>query len=84
MKIERPNSLEITPEESQELEYLRVTIERAIKDGVITRVEFELIKMLMFSNKKNNPDQILRQVTLYRNLVVEKLNNSEPIFESPQ
>ncbi|MEY3555528.1 MAG: hypothetical protein GPJ22_08435 [Microcystis aeruginosa LL13-03] len=84
MKIERPNSLKITPEENQELEYLRVTIERAIKDGVITRVEFELIKMLMFSNKKNNPDQILRQVTLYRNLVVEKLNNSEPIFESPQ
>lgn len=84
MKIERPNSLKITPEESQELEYLRVTIERAIKDGVITRVEFELIKMLMFSNKKNNPDQILRQVTLYRNLVVEKLNNSELIFESPQ
>ncbi|NCQ69061.1 MAG: hypothetical protein EWV48_06615 [Microcystis aeruginosa Ma_QC_C_20070823_S13] len=84
MKIERPNSLKITPEESQELEYLRVTIERAIKDGVITRVEFESIKMLMFSNKKNNPDQILRQVTLYRNLVVEKLNNSELIFESPQ
>ena len=84
MKIERPNSLKITPEESQELEYLRVTIERAIKDGVITRVEFESIKMLMFSNKKNNPDQILRQVTLYRKLVVEKLNNSELIFESPQ
>ncbi|MCA2643076.1 MAG: hypothetical protein EWV49_08495 [Microcystis aeruginosa Ma_QC_Ch_20071001_S25] len=84
MKIERPNSLKITPEESQELEYLRVTIERAIKDGVITRIEFESIKMLMFSNKKNNPDQILRQVTLYRNLVVEKLNNSELIFESPQ
>jgi hypothetical protein len=84
MKIECPNSLKITPEESQELEYLRVTIERAIKDGVITRVEFESIKMLMFSNKKNNPDQILRQVTLYRNLVVEKLNNSELIFESPQ
>ncbi|MCU7243562.1 MAG: hypothetical protein NT917_10490 [Microcystis aeruginosa WS75] len=84
MKIERPNSLKITPEETQELEYLRVTIERAIKDGVITRVEFESIKMLMFSNKKNNPDQILRQVTLYRNLVVEKLNNSELIFESPQ
>ncbi|MCA2941368.1 MAG: hypothetical protein IM319_20380 [Microcystis sp. M113S1] len=84
MKIERPNSLKITPEESQELEYLRVTIERAIKDGVITRIEFESIKMLMFSNKKNNPDQILRQVTLYRNLVVEKLNNSELTFESPQ
>ncbi|WP_286826520.1 hypothetical protein [Microcystis sp. LSC13-02] len=84
MKIECPNSLKITPEESQELEYLRVTIERAIKDGVITRIEFESIKMLMFSNKKNNPDQILRQVTLYRNLVVEKLNNSELIFESPQ
>jgi hypothetical protein len=84
MKIERPNSLKITPEESQELEYLRVTIERAIKDGVITRVEFESIKMLMFSNKKNNPDQILRQVTLYRKLVVEKLNNSELTFESPQ
>jgi hypothetical protein len=84
MKIEHPKSLEITPEESQELEYLRVTIERAIKDGVITRVEFESIKMLMFSNKKNNPDQILRQVTLYRNLVVEKLNNSELTFESPQ
>jgi len=84
MKIECPNSLKITPEESQELEYLRVTIERAIKDGVITRIEFESIKMIMFSNKKNNPDQILRQVTLYRNLVVEKLNNSELIFESPQ
>ena len=84
MKIERPNSLKITPEESQELEYLRVTIERAIKDGVITRIEFESIKMIMFSNKKNSPDQILRQVTLYRNLVVEKLNNSELTFESPQ
>jgi hypothetical protein len=84
MKIERPNSLKITPEESQELEYLRVTIERAIKDGVITRIEFESIKMIMFSNKKNNPDQILRQVTLYRHLVVEKMNNGELIFESPQ
>jgi hypothetical protein len=38
MKIERPNSLEITPEEREELEYLRVTIERAIEDGVITRI----------------------------------------------
>ena len=84
MKIERPHSLEITPEESQELEYLRVTIERAIKDGVITRIEFESIKMIMFSNKKNNPDQILRQVTLYRHLVLEKMNNGELIFESPQ
>jgi hypothetical protein len=61
-----------------------VTIERAIKDGVITRIEFESIKMIMFSNKKNNPDQILRQVTLYRHLVVEKMNNGELIFESPQ
>ncbi len=84
MKIEHPKSLEITPEESQELEYLRVTIERAIKDGVITRIEFESIKTIMFSNKKNNPDQILRQVTLYRHLVVEKMNNGELIFESPQ
>ena len=84
MKIECPNSLKITPEESQELEYLRVTIERAIKDGVITRIEFESIKTIMFSNKKNNPDQILRQVTLYRHLVVEKMNNGELIFESPQ
>ncbi|TRV04519.1 MAG: hypothetical protein EWV41_14970 [Microcystis wesenbergii Mw_MB_S_20031200_S109] len=84
MKIERPHSLEITPEESQELEYLRVRIERAIQDGVITRIEFESIKTIMFSNKKNNPDQILRQVTLYRHLVVEKLNNGELIFESPQ
>jgi hypothetical protein len=84
MKIERPNSLEITPEEREELEYLRVTIERAIEDGVITRIEFESIKMIMFSNKKNNPDQILRQVTLYRSLVLEKLNNNELIFESPQ
>ncbi|MFM7353132.1 MAG: hypothetical protein ACKO1G_08795 [Microcystis aeruginosa] len=84
MKIERPHSLEITPEESQELEYLRVKIQRAIQDGVITRIEFESIKMIMFSNKKNNPDQILRQVTLYRHLVVEKMNNGELIFESPQ
>ncbi|MCA2553818.1 MAG: hypothetical protein IM466_08800 [Microcystis sp. M04BS1] len=84
MKIERPHSLEITPEESQELEYLRVKIERAIEDGVITRIEFESIKTIMFSNKKNNPDQILRQVTLYRHLVVEKMNNGELIFESPQ
>ena len=84
MKIECPNSLKITPEESQELEYLRVTIEWAIKDGVITRIEFESIKTIMFSNKKNNPDQILRQVTLYRHLVVEKMNNGELIFESPQ
>jgi hypothetical protein len=51
---------------------------------VITRIEFESIKMIMFSNKKNNPDQILRQVTLYRHLVVEKMNNGELIFESPQ
>jgi hypothetical protein len=84
MKIERPHSLEITPEESQELEYLRVKIERAIEDGVITRIEFESIKTIMFSNKKNNPDQILRQVTLYRHLAVEKMNNGELIFESPQ
>lgn len=84
MEIERPNSLEITPEQSQELEYLRVTIEGAIKDGVITRIEFESIKTILFSKKKSHPDQILWRVTLYRHLVVEKLNNSKVIFESPQ
>lgn len=84
MKIERPNTPVITSEERQELAYLQVTIERAIEDGVITRIEFESIKMIMFTNKKNNPAQILRQVTLYRNLVVEKLNKGELILESPQ
>jgi hypothetical protein len=84
MKIERPNTPAITSEERQELAYLQVTIERAIEDGVITRIELESIKMIMFTNKKNNPAQIIRQVTLYRNLVIEKLNNGELILESPQ
>lgn len=84
MKIERPNQPAITPEEREELEYFRVKIEQVIADGVITRIEFESIKMIMFTNKKNNPAQIIRQVTLYRNLVIEKLNNGELILESPQ
>jgi hypothetical protein len=84
MRIERPNQPAITPEEREELEYLRVRIEQVIEDGVITRIEFESIKMIMFTNKKNNPAQIIRQVTLYRNLVLEKLNNGELILESPQ
>jgi hypothetical protein len=84
MRIERPNARKITPKESQELEYLRVKIEQAIEDGIMTRIEFESIKAIMFTDKSNNAEQISRQVTLYRHLVSDKLNNGELIIESPQ
>jgi hypothetical protein len=84
MKIEHPNARAITPEENQELEYLRIKIERAIEDGIITRIELESIKAIMFANSTHNAAQINRQVTLYRHLVSDKINTDELIIEAPQ
>lgn len=84
MRIEHPNARAITPEESQELEILRVKIEKASEDGVITRTEFESIKASMFTHGSNSAEQIYRQVTLYRHLVSDRINKGELILEAPQ
>ena len=52
MEISRPNQVELTAEEQQELEKLRAIIEQASVDGVITQGERERIALAMRSDGK--------------------------------
>ncbi|WLT38236.1 hypothetical protein NON20_22535 [Synechocystis sp. B12] len=46
VKVERPNSQQLSGEETQELDYLRALIEQAVADGVVTKEEESNIKAL--------------------------------------
>ncbi|MEG3436112.1 hypothetical protein V0288_03190 [Pannus brasiliensis CCIBt3594] len=84
MKVEHPNELPITEAEAKELEHLKKTIERAIEDGVITRAEFETIKGSIFRQGIISASQLNREISLYRQLVADKLGTGEIFAEPPQ
>jgi glucose-6-phosphate dehydrogenase assembly protein OpcA len=77
MHVERPTANNPTPEEVQELEALKARIERAIADGILTHDEFDSLKATIFNHGTPSADQLYRELTLYRTLVTEKINQGE-------
>ncbi|TRU36354.1 MAG: hypothetical protein EWV50_00265 [Microcystis aeruginosa Ma_MB_F_20061100_S20] len=77
MEISRPNQVELTTEEQQELEKLRSIIEQASVDGVITQGERERIALTMRSDGKVT----LEELELVRTLITEKVNKGELVLD---
>lgn len=72
MKVERPNSQELTPEESQELANLRDLIEKAIADGVVTTDEVSSIRAAALTPKPSY-ELLSQELALYRELITSKV-----------
>ena len=77
MEISRPNQVELTAEEQQELEKLRAIIEQASLDGVITQGERERIALTMRSDGKVT----LEELQLVRTLITEKVSKGELVLD---
>lgn len=73
MKRENPNQRELTPEEQQELEKLRVIIESATADGILTRYERDRISAAMRTDGKVTVEEL----ELARTLMQEKAAKGE-------
>ncbi|MEB3177969.1 MAG: hypothetical protein VKL59_02845 [Nostocaceae cyanobacterium] len=73
MKVSRPNAKELTPQELQQLERLKVVIKNATADGKLSRKELDDIQAAMFADKKVS----LEELQLYSKLIQEKLDSGE-------
>jgi hypothetical protein len=73
MEISRPNARELTPEELQDLEKLKVTIEKATADGKLTQYELDRIKAIAWSDNKI----LSEELELVRTLIREKIERGE-------
>jgi hypothetical protein len=73
MKVEHPNAPKPSPEDIRALEQLKITIERAIADGKLSRQEIDRIKANMSADGKVTFDEL----ELYRTLVQEKINQGQ-------
>ncbi len=77
MEILNNLSLDLNPEDLQELEKLQAVIERAIADGKLFPEEMEAIKTQIFADGKVTSQEL----ALCRELITKKLNQSELIQE---
>jgi uncharacterized membrane protein YebE (DUF533 family) len=73
VKVERPNSQQLSGEETQELDYLRALIEQAVADGVVTKEEESNIKALALHSKPRY-ELLSQELAMYRELVTNKIN----------
>lgn len=73
MKISQPKDKEPTPEERQELEKLKVLIERVVADGKLMGTEFERIKAAIRADQKVS----FEELQLVRKLIYDKIDNGE-------
>lgn len=51
MEVERPNDKELTPEQTQHLEKLRVFVTEALEDGKLSEAEIAGIKSLIVADR---------------------------------
>lgn len=73
VEVERPNSQQLSAEETQELDYLRSLIEQAVADGVVTKEEESNIKALALHSKPRY-ELLCQELAMYRELVTNKIN----------
>ncbi|AIE72792.1 hypothetical protein D082_02630 [Synechocystis sp. PCC 6714] len=63
----------MTPEETQELDYLRTLIEQAVANGVVTKEEESNIKSWALHCKPRY-ELLSQELAMYRELVTNKIN----------
>ncbi len=66
MQVEFPNAKPLTPEDEEHLARLRILIDKAVEDGVLTSGEIALIRDAVAANKKFLPEELMMVKTLVR------------------
>lgn len=77
MKIVEVHPQQPTPEEVEELDFLKRKIEIAVADGKISAQEIEDIQVTVLSKSNGSVAQIYRKLELYRISVTQKLEIGE-------
>ncbi|MGJ3245090.1 MAG: hypothetical protein ACFE0I_03330 [Elainellaceae cyanobacterium] len=73
MEVERPGTGQLSLDELRELDKLRVVIEQASADGVISKSERETISAIIYRDKKVSPQEL----DLVRQLINQKVASGE-------
>lgn len=73
MKMERPNTKPLSPEELQDLDQLRSMIEQAIKDGSVTMNEINAINARVDADGKVT----FEEIELIQKLVWDKIQKGD-------
>jgi division protein CdvB (Snf7/Vps24/ESCRT-III family) len=73
MKMERPNTKPLSPEELQDLEKLRSMLEQAIKDGYVSTNEINAVNAKMDADGKVT----FEEISLIQKLVWDKIQSGE-------
>ncbi|MEG3436111.1 hypothetical protein V0288_03185 [Pannus brasiliensis CCIBt3594] len=84
MQAEYPNEREPTREEAAELAHLRGIIEKVLEDGVLSRIEWEMIQYTVFQRGITTPEQLRRKIFLYQQITFSRVRSGEVIVESPE
>jgi hypothetical protein len=77
MLVSRPNGKELTHAELQELDKLKIKIERAVADGKISKQEMADIQIAILADGKVTCEEL----ELYRKLVTDKIVVGELEYE---
>ncbi|MBL1176953.1 hypothetical protein [Pantanalinema sp. GBBB05] len=77
MQVERCNAKPLTLAEQQELAKLKVMIDRAVADGVITSNEMTTIKATIAADGK----VLIEELDLVRELIRAKIDRGEIVYD---
>lgn len=77
MKVSRPNSQPLSPEELANLNKLKMLIEKATADGLLSQDEMDSIKTLIQSDGKVTPEEL----DLCQKLIWSKIQSGELEYE---
>lgn len=75
MEIKSYNFKPLSPEELKDLEKLRILLERAIADGVVTRSDMDAIDAHIYADK--DKEVLYEELKLCRQLVWDKIQKGE-------
>lgn len=77
MKVSRPNSQPLSPAELKDLDKLKLLIEKATADGLVSEDEMASIKSFMHSDGKVTPEEL----DLCQQLIWRKIQSGELEYE---
>jgi len=77
MKVSRPNSKPLSPEELKDLDQLKSLIERATADGLVSKDEIDTIKAFIRSHGKVTPEEL----DLCQKFIWSKIQSGELAYE---
>lgn len=79
MQVTRPDQ-PLTPEEEAELAKLKILVETAIADGILSKTEDQAIRASALAGRPG-PELLRQELAMYRQLVTQKVNEGLLVAE---